>query len=267
MNKQTLLKLLFLVILICFITIFIINTHNLFENFEGDDYNKENNIELLVSRYNEDLEWLNDDLFNKYYTTIYNKGPNENYYKPKLLKEEIKLDNVGVCVHSYLYYIITNYEKLPNIVVFLPGSCMDNHKKDLTMKTMKKVEEINDTVFYTYENKLGVKEELYDFTIDNHNLANSNNRDINNDSSLRKCDIRPFGRWYNSLFPNINIYNINYNGIFAVSKEHILNRSKESYIELIKFVSNDINEECAHYFERSFLALFYPIPKKNIILF
>ena len=26
----------------------------------------DNNIEIVISRYNEDLSWINDDLFNKY---------------------------------------------------------------------------------------------------------------------------------------------------------------------------------------------------------
>ena len=38
-------------------------------------------IELVVSRYNEDLEWLKDEPFNQYPCVVYNKGSNEEYYQ------------------------------------------------------------------------------------------------------------------------------------------------------------------------------------------
>jgi hypothetical protein len=58
----------------------------------------------------------------------------------------------------------------------------------------------------------------------------------------------------------VTINGVNYFTIFAVSREHIRNRSKESYKELINLVNKDKNEETAHYFERAFLAVFHPIP-------
>jgi hypothetical protein len=53
--------------------------------------------------------------------------------------------------------------------------------------------------------------------------------------------------------------------IFAVSNQHIKNRSKESYKELIKYVNRNKNEECAHYIERAILAVFHPIPDECIL--
>ena len=43
----------------------------------------------------------------------------------------INLENVGVCVHTYFYHIIEHYDNLDDIIVFLPGSCMDENKKPL----------------------------------------------------------------------------------------------------------------------------------------
>ena len=37
------------------------------------------NIEIVVSRYNESLEWLNDEPFVKYPVICYNKGVNDHY--------------------------------------------------------------------------------------------------------------------------------------------------------------------------------------------
>lgn len=237
---------------------------NLEENMETDIYNNRT-IEIIVSRYNEDLEWLNDKLIEGLPVTIYNKGKNDDFNKIPLLKKQITLDNVGVCVHTYLYYIIENYENLPDVTIFLPGSCMDDHKKELTTKTIIKTKETKNSVFYVagiHTNP--ISEELYDFTIDNYSLDNQKNKSVNSDTLLIPCDIRPFGKWYKTVFPNLDVNYVNYKGIFSVSKEHILNRSKKSYEELIKFVNKNKNEESAHYFERAFLAVFHPIPQKCI---
>lgn len=249
-------KILFIIFILIFSILFSIfyPIQELFEN--------NNQIEIIVSRYNEDLEWLKEEPFHHYPVTIYNKGLNENFYKPPLLKQIINLDNVGVCVHSYLYHIINNYENLANVTIFLPGSCMDNHKKDKTLSTVKKTQETKDTVFYVYKYENNVHTDLYDFKLDNYDLANDSNRVLNNNNKLENCTIRPFGKWYETVFPDIFTKYVNYQGIFSVSKSHILNRDKKSYEELIQYVNKHTNEESAHYFERSFIAIFHPIPDK-----
>jgi hypothetical protein len=80
-----------------------------------------NTIDIVVARYNENLEWLseiNDERFN---IIVYNKGVNDNFIKlPNMTT--INLNNVERCDHTYLYHIITYYDSLSNITVFLPGS-------------------------------------------------------------------------------------------------------------------------------------------------
>lgn len=39
------------------------------------------NIDIVVSRYNEDLKWMNEYPFNKFQYIVYNKGVNENFCK------------------------------------------------------------------------------------------------------------------------------------------------------------------------------------------
>ncbi len=220
-------------------------------------------IELVIARYNEDLEWLKDEPFSKYPVIIYNKGDNENFYRPPNLKNVVNLDNVGVCVHTYLYHIINDYNSLADVTVFLPGSCMDEHKKQLTLNTINTTEFTNNSVFFIHQQtQNGVNVDLYDFTLEKWHNTNSKNREKNSYNELKPCSIRPFGNWYNKVFPGITVNYINYTGIFSVSREHILNRSKESYMDLIRYVDSDKNEEAAHYFERAFLAVFHPIPEE-----
>ena len=80
-----------------------------------------NLIEIIVSRYNENLEWLNEEPFNKFRYIVYNKGVNDSFEKNNV-KEIINLPNVGRCDHTYLYHIVNNFEKLGVINVFFPGS-------------------------------------------------------------------------------------------------------------------------------------------------
>ena len=223
--------LVFIISIIAIVLCFLYETYNIIESL--NEYNAPD-IQLLVSRYNEDLEWLKDEPFNKFPVVCYNKGPNSDFYKPENTVI-IKKENVGVCVDTYLDYIINNYDNLPDIVVFLPGSCMDNNKeynkKNMTVKTMELVSKTNNSVFIVvkkYENNNSDEflNEFYNFSIEEHPLSNLDNAALNNDTKLQPCKIRPFGKWYETLFPGINIFALTYRGIFAVSRKHIQSRSK-----------------------------------------
>jgi hypothetical protein len=63
--------------------------------------NNNNHIELVISRYNEDLEWLKEEPFNKYPSICYNKGKNLDFYRPKNMKV-VNIENVGRC-GSYIH--------------------------------------------------------------------------------------------------------------------------------------------------------------------
>jgi hypothetical protein len=242
------------ILIILFVALFVNQTNETFNN----------NIEFVISRYNENLEWLKESKYSEYPVTIYNKGINDDYYKPPFSKT-FQIPNVGVCDHTYLYHIIQNYNNLANVTIFLPGSCMDEHKKEKTNNVMNKTIETNNTVIYGNEyNELGIKDSIYNFEIENWITTNNKNKEINNESKLRRCDIHPFGKWYETVFPNINVNHVTYVGIFSVSKQHIHNRSKESYETLINFVNKNKNEECSHYIERSWIAIFDPLPKEYI---
>ena len=44
-----------------------------------ESFDIKNNSEIIISRYNENLEWIKEDPFNKYNITVYNKGNNTNF--------------------------------------------------------------------------------------------------------------------------------------------------------------------------------------------
>jgi hypothetical protein len=64
-------------------------------------------IEIIVSRYNEDLSWTTENTFNEFKYVVYNKGINDNFEKTNV-KQIININNVGRESENYLNYIVTN---------------------------------------------------------------------------------------------------------------------------------------------------------------
>ena len=233
----------------------------LYNNEYFIDNNIDNNIELVISRYNEDLSWINDDLFNKYAHIIYNKGTNNNFVTNSLTKNIINLKNVGRCDHTYLYHIIQNYDNLADITIFLPGSINMDYKYTKTKMLIDEIEKHNDTVFvgYRYNN---VVEELYNFKLNEWSASNKTNLKLNAESTLHLASIRPFGLWYKSKFGDLKINYVSYWGILGISKRDILQYPKSYYIDLISELEISSNPEVGHYIERSWNAIFFK--SKNV---
>jgi hypothetical protein len=236
------------ILLIILIILLIYNKNN-------EKFTNINNIELVVSRYNENLEWLNEEPFNKYPVICYNKGINDNF---KINNEHkiIKLRNVGRCDHTYLYHIINNYDNLADITIFLPGSNNMDKKKHQSRILIEEIEKTNNTVFVGVEYN-NVKNDLYNFEKDHHIASSGDNVIINSEEVLTKANIRPFGKWYEHHFKNININCVSYYSILGIHKKHILQHPKEFYENLIKELEVSSNPEVGHYFERSWNAIFY----------
>lgn len=75
-------------------------------------------VELVVSRFNEDISWING-LTCK--ITIYNKGEPCGF-------NTIKLENVGREATTMLYHVINNYDKLPEYTAFVQGNPFEHAK-------------------------------------------------------------------------------------------------------------------------------------------
>ncbi len=69
---------------------------------------------MVVARYDEDLDWLKEIPCNY---IVFNKGKN----LPKWVKNVVKLPNIGHEGHTYLTYIIDNYDTLPDYTIFVQG--------------------------------------------------------------------------------------------------------------------------------------------------
>lgn len=233
------------------------------EGFQGAE---SKSVDLVVARYKENLDWLNkykDSRFQNVF--IYNKSDSSVedcviQYANCRIKS---LPNVGVCDHTYLYHIIENYDRLADVTVFAPGSANIKNKDDLFKTTVDATFKTKDTVLNTYKFDIDVDKAMYNFRINSHVVSSSENQDTN-DYNNTPASPTPFGVWYRKYFPEVHTPYSSFWGIFAVSKEHIHQRPKSFYQEMIQQVNTSVFHEASHFLERAWFSIFWPVPEKCI---
>lgn len=107
-------------------------------DYVGEKFNNRD-INIVVARYNENIDWAlpyND------IALIYNKGNNNipNF------SNVLNIQNIGREGHTYLYYIVTRYNELPNRTIFLQADWVlhnetilygiDNYDKHLPVQPL-----------------------------------------------------------------------------------------------------------------------------------
>lgn len=256
------------VFLVVFI-IFIIYYAYLYNNSKKTNISSDR-INIIISRYNENLKWTLDYPYNKYKYTVYNKGNNENFEKKNVINV-INLPNIGRESHTYLYHIINNYDNLKDINVFLPGSIDTNHtifkKKLISSKLINNIEKNDNAVFLSFDNikNNSIVDEFKLFQVNSYSSTTRENFILNKESKTEKCMYRPYYKWYNKVFGDRVSSSVIHYGIFSVDKRDILKYPKIYYENLIKYVSNSSNPEAGHFFEKSWGVIFAPFNYTNVI--
>jgi Protein of unknown function (DUF3431) len=231
----------------------------------AEGFQAENKVEMVIARYNESLDWIKQEPFNRYPIIIYNKGNNTNFATTDKVQKVISLKNVGKCDHTYFHHIVNRYDNLADITIFLPGSIdMRNDKYAKTIKIFDNVAKYKTTVMIGQKN-YDIKNALYGFSLNNYVTSDPRNKQANGESTLIPAQIRPFGKWYENKFGSLNTQYILYTGIFAVAKEDILQHSVSYYQEFLDELSVGSNPEVGHYVERSWQAIFNP-PSNRIYI-
>ena len=168
--------------------------------------NKEIKYKIVIARYHENLDWINE--MDQTNIIIYNKSevPLEN---------AINRPNEGRDVETFLYHIIENYENLSDYVIFLQGNPFDH----LNLKGEK---------------------------INQHNLQNKINELIYSKEKINVKLLTPHVEyhWYNPGLHKEKYYSLFFNSPFPkelyfsagcqyiVSKKNILCRPKKFYEKL-----------------------------------
>jgi len=252
----------FLIICVCIIVIlsFLIDfKFSYIENIE----NSQKSVELVISRYNEDLAWLNNDPFNRYSVVLYNKGITDDFFIDHSKTRVVKLPNIGRESHTYLFHIVSNYDNLADLTVFFPGSVDSPNKYDRCLLILKTLESHDGSIFPCY--MANIYNNQKDFVIDSYELTHESNKQLNNSSEVQPSNIRPFGNWYKHFFKDVQSDCTTFNGIFAVSKENILLNPLSFYEELLHEVDQCEHPEAGHFMERSW-AVIFPQMKNTLYL-
>lgn len=217
-------------------------------------------IEIVISRFNEDLNWLKEAPFNRHKNIIcYNKSDNDNFYKPEGMIVR-KLPNLGRETHTYLYHIMNYYDNLPDTTIFLPGSGDFETKIDNCRDTVLLAEKYQRNVFLGNYNE-NVRNHSYRFMIDRWDVRHPLNNAQNKECLLTPAIIRPYGKWYDHHFKDMVMNYVNWCGIFALTRETLRQHSIEHYMPYFKQLSVGKDLEAVHYIERSWNAIFHPMKK------
>lgn len=203
----------------------------------------------IVTSYGHDIGWIDG------YTSDYLV-----YDKTCSLEETNKIKhqkNIGYNIYDILYYIINNYEKLPDICVFLKGNIF-NRKPEPHCNLEKFNKLINDDVLTPLESyeHIEQKENVQKLDIDGGYMEINNSWYMN---SHPKKYFNTLSQFYNSVFeePNIDKWVRFAPGCnYIVPKKNIIFYSKDFYKKLITFVDWCEHPAEAHMLERSMYDIF-----------
>lgn len=196
---------------------------------------------IVVARYKEDpWVWLSKD---DPYVKVYNKG-GEPMDRETTMKS---LDNIGRESHTYLTYIVENYDSLPDVVFFTQGS--PDHTGGHPIEYFTKIKgkcsgnhHVTRGPYYTFDKDGHLRDQVH------------------YGSDLYPCELN-FYDWFSRYISSevdprgeITWY---MGATFSVKSERIRTRSKEYYENLLdQFPKGHSNPEVGHFFERSWYYMF-----------
>lgn len=205
-----------------------------------------NTCEIVVAHYNEDLKWLKP--YEKK-AIVYHKGGNDF---PKIeCKEWIKLPNIWRESHTYLYYIVNNYNNLPEYILFFQWWIKDHAE---SWDVYESVEEyLNEVEKYWFSCAnpffLVRKDPQINFTWKFAEMLES--------WSLKKSPYT-FARFYKELLGKSQKYLTPcfWAANFAVSRDVVKERPLSFYKKALELLPEHPNPEEWHFYERLRFSIF-----------
>ena len=199
--------------------------------------------EIVISHYNEKLDWVAPIAKHSH---VYHKGK-ELQPPPLRLYAWEKLPNVGRESHTYLHHIINNYEKLPEITVFIQGEGVSRH-------CFKNFDEILAKIKQNITCKVFYRSTENGWTRIKHNskfLVAFNN------GEMRHANLT-LGEFFQELFgfPHPRDFPQCWSACIAATRHMIKKHPIDFYKKAISFVDDHPNPEEGHYFERLWPIIF-----------
>jgi len=197
----------------------------------------------VLARYREENNsWENTLKNNGYSVIIFNKFSGDNL-----------LNNVGRESHTYLHYILENYDNLPDEILFSQYDPL-NHFKN---------QDVDGFLNCTLLDFVGFRPTEFCFkwtsTVESYGVVSKNK--YLREYSGKKID------WVgltHKLFGYFNKFDLiscgsNLTGMFRVPKHSILRYDREFYLHAIKMLDYDPNPIEGYYFERIWKYMFFQI--------
>jgi Protein of unknown function (DUF3431) len=166
------------------------------------------------------------------------------------------LPNVGRCDHTYLYHIITHYNTLADINLFIPGSINNIEKRNMGAVVLNRTLWMHQPTMIIHQTLPNVCDFWHGFYMDFYVASNAVNQMVNAEFELKPCSVRPFGAWYRRYFGDFDTTCCTYKGMFSVSRALIHRRPIDFYASFIKQVDHHSNPEAGHYIERAWCSIF-----------
>ena len=213
------------------------------------------NYKIVVARYNENIDWLyplKDNII------IYNKG---NSLQSKYWNTDyFEIPNMGRETETYLRYIIDNYHNLPDVVCFTQGNIKDHRKGDPLSIIKKYIQEAFTNGSSSPSSSNINTHPLKGWLVKNWDRMNGGkHRFLGRSMKFKNGNVITW--WDDWFIKNIKndypkTFAVYLNGIFAVSRQKILNRPKSFYENMILEVNHHVNPIEGHYFERAWYYIF-----------
>jgi hypothetical protein len=215
---------------------------------------------VVITRYNEYIDWISYIIDQVDTVYIYNKGTNDNffrYFEPENYLSKIKiikLPNVGRIDHTLAYHILEHWDNLPGLLINLPGSIMMCERKGFYLSSiMKRLHLINTRYSGFFGPRFHKVSPKFNYNIDNYQAEGVCNR---NDNPFIKSSFTDFQEWKRTLVDDRPMRYIAMRGMFAVCRENILHIDKQIYQNIAQSLSVGDNIENGHFAERIWAHLF-----------
>ena len=211
-------------------------------------------IECVVTRYNEHLNWLNYIPSEVTSIRVYNKNQNnsdfftkgfECTYSHKIQQQTV--NNVGRHNETIASYIVENYDNLPDVVMFVPGTVMMTPQRGLYISQMSKNLSQLEKFKGFYSPKFIRVGKKYNYIAA---------KELENGSKLVEGKYNSFNEWKESIIPDTIVKFVCYRGMMVVEKRNILKHPKEIYSKILSTLQDGDNTSNGFYAERFWAFLF-----------
>jgi hypothetical protein len=225
-------------------------------------------VDVVVTRYNEFINWIDYLPSNIRTIYVYNKGYNNFLFNNGYTNDKVvllNLKNVGKIEHTIAYHIVNNINALPDTLVFLPGSVLMNPEKGKYLgNIVKNIDNVKEKYSGFYSPKFKKVGKKYNYTINNDKNIIKNNRNINN-GEIVSSEFTSLKDFKEKIINDIPFKFVSFRSEFIVSRENILNVDIKIFQNILEILSKGENCDSCYYVERIWAHLFKKKKKEKEI--